>query len=120
MGQANNVMCFFNELYLTVRLLGYFCRTAAVYMDMSCGRLIMIALLYFALPGGRHSGESLICLTIRIRTYYQLSVTHFLFLMNCTNDQRALLHRVCSCLLVLFGQFPGTVLVMGSTIHLWC
>ena len=87
-------------------------------MNLSCGRLIEKTLLYFALPGGRHSGGSLICLTIRIRTYYQLSETHFLFLMNCANDQRALLHRACSRLLVLFGQFPGTMLVKGSTIHL--
>ena len=86
-------------------------------MDLSCGRLIVITLLYFALPGGRHSGGSLICLIIRIPTNYQLSVTHFLFLMNCANDQSALLHRACSRLLVLFSQFPGTVLVMGSKIH---
>jgi hypothetical protein len=83
--------------------------------DLSCGRLITITLPFFALPGGRHSGGSLICLTIRIPTYYQLSVTLFLFSMNCTNDQRASLHRACSRLLVLFDQFPGTVLVM---IHL--
>jgi hypothetical protein len=57
-------------------------------MDLSCGRLIAITLLYFALPGGRHSGGSLICLTIRIPTYYQLSVTHFLFSMNCKRSAR--------------------------------
>jgi hypothetical protein len=87
-------------------------------MVLSCGPLIMITLLYFALPGGRHSDGSLICLTIRIRSCYQLSVTHFLSLKNCANDQRALLLRVCSHLLVLFIHFTGTVLVMGSMIHL--
>jgi hypothetical protein len=87
-------------------------------MVLSCGPLTVITLLYFALSGGRHSGGPSICLTIRIRSYYQLSVTHFQFFMNRANDQRALLHRVCSGLLVLFSQFHGTVLVMGSTIHL--
>jgi len=46
------------------------------------------------------------------------SVTHFLFLVNCANDQLALLRRVYSRLLALSGQFLGTVLVLGSTIHL--
>ena len=84
-------------------------------MDLSCSRLIMITLIYFVLHGGQHSGESLICHIIPIHTYYQLSVTHFLFLMNCASDQRALLRRVCLRLLALFGQSHGTVLVLGST-----
>jgi hypothetical protein len=87
-------------------------------MDLSCGRLIAIALPFFALPGGKHSGGSLICLTIRTPTYCQLSVTLFLVSLNCANDQRASLHRACSRLFVLFDQFPGTVLFLGSMIHL--
>jgi hypothetical protein len=76
-------------------------------MVLSCSLLIVITLLYFAMPGGRHSGGSLICLTIRIRSCYQLSVAQCLFLMNFANDQRTLLHRVCSRLPVLSRYSVG-------------
>ena len=112
-------MCFFNKLDLTVRLRLFLSYCSSIYgselWSLDSDNIAIFCTAW------RKALRRIFNLPYKFAfvpiTIYQLSVTHFLFLMNCANDQRASLHRACSRLLVLSGQFPGTVLVMGSKIH---